>query len=292
MGNRPIQLVVVGLVGAFLVWLLMREDGPASAPADVAAVPPAPSAPTPAPGILPPPEPPQITFRLPKMPAPAHEVAAAPAPPPPTFKVPRDWMLRGSGSRNYELRSDGSTVFTGGYSAVLASHDTEVQPNLSGSGVQAVIAGPYAGTRVELSAMLRAEGIRGSSGGGVWMYVTDPGRVIVAYQMAQLRADRDAGEWTRYRVVMDVPWHAELIAYGFTLQGRGKLWVDDMHLTPVDINVPLTGAQNNHQLGVIAQAVSVGGALANPTDMDFEDVQITRERQPEAPPDEINATRF
>ncbi|HEV7716936.1 MAG TPA: hypothetical protein VGO53_15160 [Steroidobacteraceae bacterium] len=291
MSKRAIQLVLVGLAGAFLAWLLVREDDAEPAPTHVAEVRPAQSAPVTAAPVTPPSAADAITFRLPKVGSPAREAAPeAEASPPPTFKVPKDWQLRGSGSRNYELRSDGDTVFTGNHSAMLASHSKEVQPNLSGSGVQAVFAGPYAGTRVELNAVLRSEGLRG--GGGIWMYVTDPGRVVVAYQIAQMAPKSDTGEWTRYRVVMDVPWHAELIAYGFTLQGRGKLWVDDMHLTPVDVNVPLTGPQNNHQLGVIAQAVSVDGALANPTNMDFEDFQTTRERQPDAPPDQINGTRF
>jgi len=289
MSNRVIQLVLVGLAGAFLAWLLMREDDPEPLPRREAAprleprfAEPAPATPLPAQG------PDRVTFRLPKMASATPEQAPAP-PPPPTFKIPKDWQLRGSGSRNYELRSDGDLVFTGNHSAMLASHDKEVQPNLSGSGVQAALAGPFAGTRVQLSAMLRSENVRA---GGLWMYVTDPGRVVIAYQIAQLTPERDGGEWTRYRVVMDVPWHAELIAYGFTLQGRGKLWVDDMHLTPVDINVPQTGPQNNHQLGVIAQAVSVDGALANPANLDFEDIQVTRERQADAPPDQINGTRF
>jgi hypothetical protein len=289
MSNRVIQLVLVGLAGAFLAWLLMREDDPEPPPKRAVAprleprfAEPAPVKPSEAKVSD------RVTFRLPKMASATPEHVPAP-PPPPTFKIPKDWQLRGSGARNYELRSDGDLVFTGNHSAVLASHDKEVQPNLSGSGVQAVMAGPYAGTRVQLSAMLRSENVRG---GGLWLYVTDPGRVVIAYQIAQLTPERDAGEWTRYRVVMDVPWHAELIAYGFTVQGRGKLWIDDMHLTPVDINVPQTGPQNNHQLGVIAQAVSVDGALANPTNMDFEDVQTTRERQADAPPDQINGTRF
>ncbi len=141
-----------------------------------------------------------------------------------------------------------------------------------------MLAAPYVGTRVELSAVLRGEGLR--TAGSVWMYVTDPSRVIIAYQVAQMTSAADAGEWTRYRVVMDIPYHGEVLAYGFTLQGKGKLWVDDVHLRAVDSNVPVTGPQNLRQVGVIAQAVSVDGALANPTNLDFEDVQITRERQP------------
>ena len=165
-----------------------------------------------------------------------------------------------------------------------------MSPNLSGSGIQAVLANNYIGTRVELSAMLRGEDMRNA--GAIWMYVTDPSRVIIAYQVAQMSPTGNPAEWTRYRVIMDIPFHGEVLAYGFTLQGKGKLWVDDVHLRIVDNAIPVTGPQNAHQVGVIAQAVSVDGALANPANLDFEDVQVSRERQPPPPPDEINATRF
>jgi len=222
---------------------------------------------------------------------PKGEIKADPLPEKPTsIRIPNNWLLRGSGSKNYELRSDGSTVFTGNFSAALSAHDKDVSPNLSGSAIQAVLAAPYVGTRVELSAMLRGEGMRNA--GSVWMYVTDPSRVIIAYQVAQMNPGSDPGEWGRYSVVMDIPFHGEVLAYGFTLQGKGKLWVDDVHLRGVDSNVPVTGPQNVHQIGVIAQQVSADAALANPSNLDFEDVQITRERQPPPPPDEIKGTRF
>jgi hypothetical protein len=172
------------------------------------------------------------------------------------------------------------------------SHDQDVSPNLSGSGIQAVLASNYAGTRVELSAMLRGAQMRSAGAGSIWMYVTDPSRVIVAYQVVQMTPTADLSEWSRYRVIMDVPFHGEVLAYGFTLQGKGKLWVDDVHLRIVDNSIPVTGPQDAHQVGIIAQAVSADGALPNPTNLDFEDVQVSRERQPPPPRDEINATRF
>lgn len=289
MNNRVVQLVLFALVGAFLAWLLMHEDEPApDAPRAIVTprvVPPAKpmqAEPTPAGSQA------RSVFQLPKM-APPRAEATAPQEKPATIQIPKDWLLRGSASKNYELRSDRDVAFTGNYSALLSAHDKDVSPNLSGSGVQAVLAAPYVGTRVELSAMLRGEGMRNS--GSVWMYVTDPSRVIIAYQVAQMSPMADVGEWTRYRVVMDIPFHGEVLAYGFTLQGKGKLWVDDVHLRAVDNAVAVTGPQNQHQVGVIAQAVSAEGALANPANLDFEDVQITRERQ--APPrDEIKGTRF
>lgn len=291
MKNRALQVVLIVLVGAFLSWLFFREDQPPR-PVRVGFEKPGPEAQTPAPAA---PassgSPPAVTFRLPKMAPPRVEIRVAPLPEKPTsIRIPNNWLLRGSGSKNYELRSDGNTVFTGNFSAALSAHDKDVSPNLSGSAIQAVLAAPYIGTRVELSAMLRGEGMRNA--GSVWMYVTDPSRVIIAYQVAQMSPASDPGEWGRYRVVMDIPFHGEVLAYGFTLQGKGKLWVDDVHLRGVNSDVPVTGPQNAHQIGVIAQQVSADAALANPSNLDFEDVQITRERQPPPPPDEIKGTRF
>ena len=292
MNNRIVQLVVVAFVGAFLAWLLMRDEEPAPQAAPKATVRPveipAKSAETPpaSAGTKD-----RVVFRLPKMASASAKGEESPPPlKPEDFQVPKAWLLRGSGSKNYELRSDRETVFTGNYSALLSSHDKDVSPNLSGSGIQVVLAAPYVGTRMELSAVLRGSGTR--NGGSVWMYVTDPSRVIIAYQVAQMTPTADVNEWTRYRVVMDIPFHGEVLAYGFTLQGKGKLWVDDVHLRAVDNNVPVTGPQNVHQVGVIAQAVSADGALTNPANLDFEDIQITRERQPPPPPDEIKGTRF
>lgn len=291
MKNRLVQLALVALVGALLAWLILPDDEPGPQIVEEVKKSGAPETP---------PQPEaaanttsgnKVTFRLPKMgEAKAQREDPASAKPSGEIQIPREWLLRGSGSKNYELRSDRGTVFTGNFSAMLSAHDKDVSPNLSGSGIQAVLAAPYIGTRVELSAVLRGEEMRNA--GSIWMYVTDPSRVIIAYQVAQMNPTGNPGEWTRYHVVMDIPFHGEVLAYGFTLQGKGKLWVDDVHLRVVDNAVPVTGPQNAHQIGVIAQAVSVDGALTQPANLDFEDVQTTRERQPPPPPDEIKGTRF
>ncbi len=293
MNNRVVQLVLFAVVGAFLAWLLMREDEPAPEVARTAVVRPVAIPPTPAPASREPARsasPPQVVFQLPRMAAASGREVAAPAPKPVEIHIPNDWLLRGSASQNYELRADRATAFTGNYSALLRAYDKDVSPNLSGSAIQAVLASPYIGKRIELTAMLRGEGLRNA--GSAWMYATDPSRVIIAYQVAQMNPGIDPAEWTRYRVVMDVPFHGEVLAYGFTLQGKGKLWVDDVHLRVVDDSVPVNDPKSLHQIGVIAQAVSVDGALAHPANLDFEDVQITRERQPPPPRDEIKGTRF
>ena len=289
MGKRVLQLVVIACLGAFVAWWLASDDPePPPAPPQphptVRVEPLPPAVPAPAPQG-------SVTFRLPQMAPPLPESGSAPSPEQAQFAIPVNWSLRGSAARNYELRSDRQIALSGNFSAVLSSHQKDIQPNLTGSAVQAVLATPYAGTRIELSASLRSDTPRADMG-SIWLYVTDPARVVVAYQVARMKPDQAPHQWQRYRVVLDVPWNAEVLAYGFSLQGKGKLWADDLKLTPVDTSVPLTGRENNHQLGVIAQAVSLDGALANPNNLDFEDIQFTRERQPLAPPDELKGTRF
>jgi hypothetical protein len=291
MGKRATQLLLIALAGALIVWWMRRDPGTVPAPSAEAK----PAMPAPASAPEPPPSATESasTFNLPVLRVRPVPLDASPPPPDPVqFEVPKDWLLRGSASKNYELRSDRTTAFTGNYSAVLMSHEKDIQPNLSGSAVQAVLASPYVGKRIELTLAMRAERSPGTTG-AVWMYVTDPARVVIAFQISHFRTDRTrGGEWGRHHVVMDVPWHGEVLAYGFTVQGKGKVWADDVRLAAVEPSVPLTNSQSTYQLGVIAQAVSADGALANPSNMDFEDTLITRQRQDPPPPDEVRGTRY
>jgi hypothetical protein len=293
MGKRAVQLALIALAGAVIAWWLTRDPEPESRKPVVRAEVVASPAREPVQAASGPPR--ERAFKLPEVAAskPTVKIVAAP-PPPPAFGVPKDWLLRGSASKSYELRADRASVFSGNASAVLKSHEGEIQPNLTGSAVQAVLAAPWVGQRVELTMAMRATSRLDDPTAMAWMYVTDPARVVIAYQLVQMRiaTDQPKSEWRRYRVVMDVPWHGEVLAYGFSLQGRGALWVDDVRLTAVDPNVPLTGQQNSHQLGVIAQAVSAEGALANPSNLDFEDILMTRTRQDPPPRDTIDGTRF
>jgi hypothetical protein len=292
LGKRAFQLGLLACLGAFVAWWLSSSDEDSAPPADRPA--PRSTAPVDAAPPAAKPEPRQesrVEFRLPRVGVPEARASSLPADDPQSIQVPKNWLLRGSASKNYELRSDSVTAFSGNYSAVLSAHEKDIQPNLTGSAVQAVLAAPYVGTRVEISASLRSDGARPGAG-SFWIYVTDPARVVIAYQIVPMSRELAQGQWQRYRIVMDVPWHGEVMAFGFSLQGKGKLWADDVKLLPVDDNVPVTGPQNSHQLGVIAQAVSLDGALANPNNLDFEDTLVSRERGPEAPPDAVRGTRF
>src|SRR5262249_16189995 len=137
MNNRLVQLALVAFVGAFLAWWLMRDDEPepVTPPTVSRAAPTSPGVAAEEPAHSDPP--PKVTFKVPKMASAKAGAEGEPPKPKPSGKIqiPREWLLRGSASKNYELRSDRDIVFSGNYSAVLIAHDKDVSPNLSGSGI-------------------------------------------------------------------------------------------------------------------------------------------------------------
>lgn len=297
MGKRVLQLVAIALAGALMVWWQRRE--PQAAPPAATSIARERMPVSTVAASLPPAETPPTPIAQPRpagLAAPAAAPALTPseaAPPPGSFEVPKDWLLRGSNAKSYELRTDLTNALSGNASAVLMSHDTEVQPNLVGSALQAVQAAPYLGLRMELTAATRGEGW--GTTGEVWLYTVDPAGVVLTFQNLLVRPEsvpRTRTQWRRHRIVMDVPTHADTVVFGFSVRGRGKLWADDFQLTAVDKSIPLTSGYTADPVGVVAQATSSEGALAKPSNLDFEYFAVTRERQAPAPRDAINATRF
>ncbi len=62
----------------------------------------------------------------------------------------------------------------------------------------------------------------------------------LAFDNMSKRAIRGNTEWTAYQIVLDVPREAARIAYGATLAGSGRLWVDDLTLETVTEETPTT----------------------------------------------------
>jgi len=312
MRSRAIQLVLIIGIGALIGWLVTR-DWHARAASEPAPVPGPAVAETLAPGgdkvriasvthsaasaaespaRMSAAAAPAITFKLPAMTPPIAPPAKREAPPKPPLgppqMVPADWLLRGSAPSNYDLRSDRVQVWAGTASALLVSHDKNVHPGQFGSILQEASAAPYLGKRVEFSVSVRAED-RGS-GWEVWFSAIDAGRVVIVRQMTNGFARND--QWARHRVVVDVPWSADAVAYGVSLQGKGSLWIDDARIDVVDTSLPTVGYTLPNQIGVRAQVAAADGPLPAPSNMDFERLVPLEASARDAPADAIDARRF
>jgi hypothetical protein len=205
--------------------------------------------------------------------------------------VPADWLLRGSAPRNYDLKADRVMAFSGRASAVLVSHDKDISPGLYGSLMQTIQAAPYAGQRVEFSAWLKARGTRPNSV-ALWIRVANAESILLDLQNTLARAPKIAADWTRYSIVIDVPWAAGEMGYGVFLSGKGSVWMDDAKIEAVDKAIALTAEPSTLLRGVAVQVATQNGPLANPTNMGFEDVVPAPATLRDVPPDNIAGMRM
>ncbi len=240
--------------------------------------------------------PPARTFRLPSV-AVTRPVAAAntrtkeePAKHPRTapLLVPKDWLLRGSAPQNYDLKSDRNEVLSGQASVQLVSHEKDIAPTEFASLMQTISAAPWVGKHVEFSVSTRSREMRRDM--EVWVRVTDADDAVIEYRQWQTLYGKP--EWKTTSIIVDVPWSAAQIAYGVSLRGVGTLWIDNAQLKALDRSIAVSGTSYPDRLGVIVQVADEGGPLAQPSNMDFEEVVPADERFRQVPEDELGRARF
>lgn len=137
---------------------------------------------------------------------------------------------------------------------------------------QGIVATPFRGKRVELSAFARPRiataghfFVRTQASGPLELLLSDQkeprARGINQY------VPRDA-DWAPYRVVNDVPLDAEVMYYGFALYGGGDIWIDDVRISIVDETAALTSSGS--VVGNQNIAVDPSWILPAPLNLDFE----------------------
>lgn len=297
MRSQTLQVAVIVALGACVGLLISRPWQPSEAPAAPAVTSPEPAAtvqistlagtdPTP---------PPTRTFKLPTL-ASAPAVEAAPpkekasaakaAPPAPLF-VPKDWLLRGAGPQNYDVRSERNEVLAGQASVLMAAKDKDIARTQSASLMQTASAAPWIGKRIEFSVNVKAGRLQEWD---VWVRAIDAGNVVIAYDESQVAASKI--EWRKGAATIDVPWSAAEIAYGIKVYGPSRLYVDDTHLTVLDKSLPAPMRNRPDKLGVVAQDASKNGALGMPSNLDFEDIVPADETFRELPQERLDRARF
>jgi hypothetical protein len=277
MRSRALQVIILIALGVALGLLLTRKWRAAEPPPAVHVSTPAPAR------VLPPlpPEPPRAAapprareFKLPKMPPPAPapiaKASAEAREPLAKVQVPRFWELRGSSPQSYRLLSDHEHVMSGGWSAVIKSKPQSTAVTLDGGLVQTVHGDSLAGRRLEVSAFVRAEDVRAYTV-AVSFTALDSDNKLLYTASSSADVPKVTSEWTRIRLVVDVPWSAAQVRYGVVLSGPGSVWVDDFRLTTVDPTVvALSSTTPPSQFG---QPVTVAReVLHQPENLDFEEI--------------------
>jgi hypothetical protein len=295
MGGRTLQLTLLVVVGAGLALLVIQpwdSDVPVARPMPALPSQSGTSARVAAPAhpntkeVSPPPA---RSFHLPVM-ASASAVRTEAAPDAAaTVLVPKDWMLRGTGPQNYDVRSDKAEVLSGQASVRFVSRKQDIPNTEFGSLIQTVIADPWLGKRVVFTVNWKPKGFRQDV--QLWVQALDASRVVIAYNEVLSRYAKE--QWQRSSVALDVPWSATEIVYGVNMRGTGQINIDGARFDVVDKSIDINARTIPGALGVVAQETSDKGPLASPSNMDFEDivpVETTLFR--EVPKDRLGRSRF
>jgi hypothetical protein len=145
----------------------------------------------------------------------------------PAWHVPGGWKATESTSGEYQVSVDHTIVHDGRSSLFLrslAAHpagDVQVGQDFD--------AAPYRGKRMRVAGFFRAARIDGDAA----LRLGTTG----SHQQTDVSGSL---QWSRYEVVIDVPFDAESISLGVQLRGAGTLWVADLVFEQVPITVPLT----------------------------------------------------
>jgi membrane protein implicated in regulation of membrane protease activity len=171
---------------------------------------------------------------------PTSGVASAQPKPVPgiTPKAPKGWFKNGSANNFYEVGVD-ETQPWGGMPSAYARSTGPVDGQFGGM-MQTISGETYKNQRVQLSGWIKTE--EADDGGGhLWLRVdgSEKGNAL-KFDNMDGRAPKGTTDWQEYTVVLDVPPEATTLNYGFFVQGRGKIWVNGMTITPVGPEVPTT----------------------------------------------------
>jgi hypothetical protein len=150
-------------------------------------------------------------------------------------ELPRDWLGRGNGTEqilDHTVRHAGtasgsirSTGAAGGF----------------GSHFQAFRADRYRGKRLRMTAFVKSENVDGFA--VLWMRIDGKDKISLAADSIQDRPIRSTTDSRQNEIVLDVPGEAVEIIIAVLLRGKGRVWVDDIHLDIVGREVATTGRE-------------------------------------------------
>jgi RNA polymerase sigma factor (sigma-70 family) len=150
--------------------------------------------------------------------------------------APKGWFKNGDAGNSYEVGVDETQPWGGMPSAYAKSAGT-VDGKFGGM-MQTISAESFRNQRVQLTGWVKTEGAD-DGGGHLWLRIDGPGKIL-GFDNMNDRAPKGTTDWQEYSAVLDVPAEATTLNYGFFVEGKGKIWVNGVVITPVGSNVPST----------------------------------------------------
>ena len=150
----------------------------------------------------------------------------------------KHWIITGTAPDKYKTGIDRTVFFTGTASAFIQSETEDFTPDEYATIMQQFRAERFLGKRVRFSAFVKALEVEGWA--GLWMRLDGKFSVTLKLDNMQNRSIKGSVNWNLYSCVLDVPQETELINIGILLNGKGRVWMDNVSFQEVDKTIPVT----------------------------------------------------
>lgn len=182
-----------------------------------------------------------------------------------SFDLPTGWFIAGSKPQSYEMGIDRSAGQNSKNSATIKSNENTIEG--FGTLMQNFSPDKYIGKRIRLTGMLKTKDV--SSWAGLWLRIDTktPIKAVVFDNMHDGKKDRSVKgttDWTKYEIVLDVPYNASNIAFGALLGGTGQIWFDNLNFEIVTPDILTTGIEMETKSSTYAVSKK------EPVNLDFE----------------------
>ena len=182
-----------------------------------------------------------------------------------SFDLPTGWFSTGSKPQSYEMGIDRSTGQNSKNSGTIKSNENTIEG--FGTLMQNFSPDKYIGKRIRLTGMLKTKDV--SSWAGLWLRIDTktPIKAVVFDNMHDGKKDRSVKgttDWTKYEIVLDVPYNASNIAFGALLGGTGQIWFDNLNFEIVTPDILTTGIEMETKSSTYAVSKK------EPVNLDFE----------------------
>lgn len=163
-------------------------------------------------------------------------LAAAPQP------LPPQWVVNSARPNVYEGGVDQSEGFKG----AKYIRNTTREDATWGSLTQVISARQYLGQRIRFRARVRTENV--SHWAGLWLRIDTPDRNPRHFYNSEDKPIKGTTGWQERSVVLDVPNDARAIAFGVIDEGVGQVWIDNLALETVGMDVSVDTQKDGRKL--------------------------------------------
>ncbi len=154
------------------------------------------------------------------------------------LRIPKGWFATGDTPDKYDMGLDPALNYENHPCVTVKA---KVDPTDFGGLAQTFKADYYHGKRLRYSAAVRSDGVVNRA--ALFMRIAGENDRLLAFDNLLHRQITGTNDWQHHAIVLDVVEEAIEIMIGFFLSLDGQIWVSDIHLEEVGLDVPTTDVQ-------------------------------------------------